>query len=612
MPIRQFVSPVATPYVTLCATRYATPFATVLGAICAMPGFATHALAQQGVPAQAQPDAREPSRLLRRDQIIENQQQERLQEDQERALRALPDPEGADLESLAPRVEAPEVKDDARAACREVRHITIGGDAQRVPADLLERIRKEFEGRCLGAAELGSILTELTRHFIVRGEVTTRAYLPAPVSDEGDLEIKVVEGVIERYDVDSDRARAIWPRGVFPARPGDLLNLRDLEQAVEQINRLSSNDARLELHPGSAPGQTVVRVQNRTTRPLHLYASLDNLGTKATGRNALSATITVDSLLGFNELFALTRRQSVFPLEGEHRSEATALQAQVPYGYHTFSAQWSRSSYLNTVALPRSGRKLAVEGRTDVLSVGDDRVVYRDGLSRVSVSGRISLQSGETWLAGQSIGVASRDFTFAELGVGGTTRWLGGISTGRVAAVRGLAALGAYHDPAGLPDDAPHAQFQKFTMGLSHARRLRMTTRHALIVSAQFTGQYSLNTLYGSQQILIGGPGSVRGFLNHTLAGDHGYYARAEASLPWQASHGPNTVRGRFYAGIDWGTVVNRNAAVPSGALTGVAIGMVANWRALSIDASVSRAVRAPSARMREGTVFGVRVSCAI
>ncbi|PWK31335.1 hemolysin activation/secretion protein [Cupriavidus plantarum] len=612
MPLLPTRQPVSISVLSSARANFRMPFASLLGAVCVFPGFATHAQAQQAGVPQALPDAGRASRLLRRDQLIENQQQERLQEDQERAMRALPDPQGADLGAMSREDRQAEAQPPEEAeACGEVLRIVLTGDAERVEAGELARLREAFEGRCLGTADLHALRAELTRYFIERGEVTTRAYLPERPAEDGALAIHVIQGVIERYDVDSNREKAVWPPGVFPARPGELLNLRDLEQAVEQINRLSSNDARIGLYPGTEAGQTIVNVINRSSRPLHLYASLDNMGTKATGRNALSATLTLDSPFGFNELFALTRRQSVFPLEGGHRSDATALQAQVPYGYHALSMQWSRSTYLNTVTLPYSGRKIPIEGRTDLFSVGDDRVVYRDAMSRVTVSGRLALQSGQTWIAGHSLGVSDRDFTFLDLGIGATTRRFGGISTARFSAVRGLAMLGAYRDPAGLRDDVPHAQFQKFTMAMSHARRLQVGSR-AVVLSAQFSGQYSLNTLYGSQQLLIGGPGSVRGFRDHSLGGDHGYYVRTEASLPWLVLSGANAVRGRLYAGFDWGTVINRNPAARSGALTGVALGIGVTWRAVSIDAALSRAVRAPSSRMREGTLVGVRVSCSL
>lgn len=563
-------------------------------AICALRAVSAHAEGRHD-----RQDRRD--QLLRRDQLIENQQLDRLQEDRERALRAVPPPDGADLDAVAPAVTAPAID----VPCREIREIRLNGDAQRVPADVRAHIEQAFAGRCLGVAELEAILALLTRSFIERGYVTTRAYLPAQDLRAGTLTVTVVDGVIERYDVDSNRPRAIWPRGVFPANPGQLLNLRDLENAIEQINRLASNDARLELRPGSAPGQTVVVVRNRAARPLHLQASLDNMNPAATGRNSLSATLTADSLLGANELFALTRRQSVFPLEGGHRAEATAFYAQMPYGYNQFSMQIARSGYVNTVTLP-SGRTLKVEGRTDVVAMGAERVVHRGQFSKLQLSARLTMQTGKTWVAGQALRVSSRDFTFLDVGVQGSTAVLGGSLAGRFGLVQGLAALGAYHDPPGLPKDAPHAQFSKLTLMFGYGRRIGIAGR-TLVVSSQWNGQYAGDTLYGTQQILIGGPSSVRGFLNHTLAGDHGYYVRNELSLPWQAAAW--NVRGRLYAGLDWGTVINRAAGIPSGALTGTAVGLAMTWKRVSLDASASRAVRTPYPRMREGTLFGLRLT---
>lgn len=93
-------------------------------------------------------------------------------------------------------------------------------------------------------------------------------------------------------------------------------------------------------------------IQNDSSLPVHLFTSFDNLGSDATGRNALSATITTDSLLGLNELIAITRRQSAFPFSGEHRSDSTAVLMQFPWGYNTLSVNYSQSHYINGLSLP--------------------------------------------------------------------------------------------------------------------------------------------------------------------------------------------------------------------------------------------------------------------
>ncbi len=545
--------------------------------------------------------------LDRQSQIIESQQRDRLREDQERALRALPPPGGTNLDTVKPQVQVP----DIGVVCRDIREIEIKGDTQRVPDYLRHEITRDHAGRCLSASDLEAILALLTKSFIDRGFITTRAYLPAQDLRTGKLEITVVEGRIERYEIEGGRNGAIWPHGAFPGNPGDALNLRDLEQGIDQINTLASNNARLDLRPGSQPGQTVVAVQNASTFPVHLYGSYDNLGTAATGRNAASATVTLDSLLGLNELFAVTRRQSVFPASGGHKSDSTAVHAQLPYGYNTFMVDYSQSNYTNTLSLP-SGATLKATGKTDTWSVGGDRVIFRDQASRVALSARLTTQESKNWLGGEFLQVSSRTLTFLDVGVNAFTQAYGGIFNGRLAMVQGLSLLGALHDSPDLPRDLPHAQFNKFTLDLGYNRRFNIGGT-GLTFSTQFSGQAANDTLYGTQQILIGGPSSVRGFQNYTLAGDNGYYMRNELGLPWQfATEAAGNIAGRVYAGFDWGNVTNRAAGVPSGSLSGASLGVGLFWKTVSVDAFASRAVRAPSSQFREGTLFSLRLSASI
>ncbi len=547
-----------------------------------------------------------PGAVDRQNQIIERQQLERLREEQDRAQRALPPPGGTNLQEVKPQVTVPALD----VPCREIREIRFAGDTAHLPVSLQRSIAADYAGRCLGVAELEAILAALTKSYIDRGYVTTRAYLPAQDLRSGVLEVMVIEGKIERFELKDGKARAQWIRGAFPASPGDLLNLRDLEQGIDQINSLASNNARLDLRPGSEPGQTVVVVENPATFPVHLYTSLDNSGTEATGKTNASATLTFDSLLGFNELLSITKRQSVLPERWDHKSDSTGLRAVLPFGYTTFSIDASQSDYTNVLRLP-SGRSLKSEGRTVSRSLTLDRVVYRDQASRVSVSARLGTQSTRNWLGGEFLQVSSRNLSTLELAASAFTQVGGGILNARLGVVKGLSGFGALRDAADLPDDLPHAQFRKMTLDLGFSRRFELGG-HAFMWSSQFSGQRASHTLYGSQQMLIGGSSTVRGFLNTVLSGDNGYYLRNELSMPWQMALGSGApLSGRVYAGFDVGRVSNRARGVPSGSLAGATLGAAFQWKTLGLDVFASRAVRLPTGLQREGTLYGFRLSAA-
>lgn len=557
-----------------------------------------------GTLAQAASAQIDAGAIDRQNQLIERQQQELLRADQERARRAPSTQPGADLRDVRPQIDVP----DLGVPCRDIRVVRIDGAAH-LPAEVLRRVENDFAGRCLGVSDLEAALAQITKSYIDRGLITTRAYLPAQDLRTGTLQINVIEGRIEGYRVDGPRETSVWPPGVFPAAPGDLLNLRDLEQGIDQINRLASSRAVLDIQPGSRPGDSVVVVKNPSVLPINLYASADNYGTRATGRESASATLSFDSVLGLNEMLSLTRRATV-PHDADHDATINAVQVSIPFGYSTLSLDNSQSRYANRLSLP-SGATILSSGETTTRSAALDHVVYRDQASRVSLSGRLSTQETESYLGGQFLGIASRKLAYGDIGVSGFTAMAGGLANGRFGYVKGLSDFGALRDAADLPEESPHAQFRKLTLDLGFSRRFEVA-KQPVLWSTQFSGQHAYDTLYGSQQFLIGGVSSVRGALMSTLSGDEGYLLRNEVSLPWQMPGDGATLGGRVYVAYDFGHVSNRAPGVPSGSLSGVTLGTTLTWKRASLDLFAAHALHVPSPLARESTQFGFRLSVSL
>lgn len=541
-----------------------------------------------------------PADVGRQNDLIERQLQERLREQQERARDSGTPRPPASTTVPAPVISVPPLG----VPCREIRAIRIEG-ATVLPQAQREAIEREFAARCLAVTDIEAILARLTKSYIDRGYVTTRAYLPAQDLRTGTLLVTVVEGMIERFEVESSRAGAQWPPGAFPTGPGDLLNLRDLEQGIDQINRLASNDAQLDLRPGSRAGDSVVVVRNAARRPVRLFVTYDNFGTRATGRHSVAVTLGLDGVLGLNELISMTHRESV-PHDPAHQSRANALAFSVPWGYSTYSVDLSESRYTNRIRTP-GGLELASEGRSTSAALALDRVVYRGQASRLSLAARLGVQDSRSWLDGQFLAVASRQQTTLDLSASGFAVALGGVVNARIGLAAGLPILGGIDDPNGLPRDLPHARFRKLNADVGFNRRFHVADR-AVLWSSQFSAQHAPHTLFGSQQFAIGGVSSVRGFLETSLAGDSGVLWRNELALPVNFEGGG----GRVYAAFDIGKVRNRAPGVPSGTLSGLTLGASLQCRAASFELFASRALAMPATMRREPVRVGLRLSYSI
>ncbi|HSB96802.1 MAG TPA: ShlB/FhaC/HecB family hemolysin secretion/activation protein [Spongiibacteraceae bacterium] len=554
-----------------------------------------------GLPllASAQQD---PGAALRQIQDTQRREQERQQRDLD-ALRQRNDkPSGIDTRELAPKTAAP----SAETTCRQIDEITIE-DAPHLSDHARAAIVQQFAKRCLGVNEIEQLLGEVTRVYLQRGYIAARAYLPAQDLSSRKLRIVVVEGKVGKISIEDNGARSVSKRNIFPGVEGDILNLRDLEQGIEQINRLSSNNASMEIVPGADAGISDVVVHNQPTAPYHLFLSLDNQGTKSTGKNQAAASGYFDNLLGSDDMLSGTHRESVFGDGHGERSESNTFNASVPYGYFSFSYGLSYSTYESTVT-PQSGLDQIASGSTRTHNALADYVAYRDQDSRVSFSVGLTNKDTKSYFADQFLAVSSRVLTILDIDSNVSTALAGGLVRANIGYARGLNALGALDDPASLPSDAPRAQFEKYKYALSYSYPF-IWGELPWSASSGVTGQHAVNSLYGSEQILIGGNYSVRGFVDNTLSGDNGYYWHNDLSVQPNFTLGSEAFGSRFYVGVDYGEVSSYAADTPEGHLSGWGFGGELHWRGATFEVFNTRPISMPSSMQREGSQTWVRLS---
>jgi hemolysin activation/secretion protein len=271
----------------------------------------------------------------------------------------------------------------------------------------------------------------------------------------------------------------------------------------------------------------------------------------------------------------------------------------VPYGYNTFTYNGSISSYRSTLRAP-SGLALLSDGDSTNNSLAWDRLVYRNQSTRVNLTGTFTVKDTESYLEGQFLGVSSRKLSVLDLDSALSTGLGAGVFGASLGWSQGLKGAGALHDLSGLPDFAPRAQFRKIKYGASYFLPFHALGRDWTFNSA-LTGQQAKTTLYGSEQISIGSMYSVRGFVKGSLAGDSGYYLRNDLSTRQVFNLAGQVVPVRWYAGLDTGSVRNRAAGVPQGALVGAALGASVNWMGGSWDISTTCPLATPQGMDKEG-----------
>lgn len=453
------------------------------------------------------------------DQNLVRERQERLLDEQRRRLQ--------ELQELSGKVATPERSEPTRdTPCFPIHEILITG-AEHLSESERQQLTSPYLDHCLGTSQLNDLLKTITSDYLDKGLVTSRAYLPQQDLSSGELHVLVVEGHLEKLRVAADSG--LSPRELsmsFPGRESELLNLRDIEQMVDQLNRLPSNQAQMELVPGQAAGGSDVLVRNTAQKPWRASLSRSNDGQKSTGEQQWGTSLDWDSPLGLADQLML--RGGHDAVSDHQRTSSNAfLNYSLPYGWWTFNYSYSQSDYRSQAQANGFGFKQTGDSQNHQLHA--ERVIHRDALSKTSLSAGLAYLRTNNYIEDSKLDLSSNRISEAQLGVNHGRRLGNAFVNLDLGMQEGIGAFDAQgdHDPAPWE---PTARYRKYTATLSYLQPFSLWGE-ALSFSSLATGQHSEDVLFSSQRMSLGGLGSVRGYKDQSLSGDSGGYWRND--LRW-------------------------------------------------------------------------------
>lgn len=445
------------------------------------------------------------------------ERQERLLQEQQRRLE--------ELRQLPGKAEPAPVEPGADERCFEVRHIRLDG------ADLLGEADRQallapFEGQCLGTSQLNALLKAITDHYIGRGYVTTRAYLPQQDLADGELQVIVIEGRLEGLDgsaLAGERELAM----AFPGQAGEVLNLRELEQLVDQLSRLPSRQAQLELVPGEQVGGSRVQLKGQRDKPWRVSLNRHNDGEASTGEQQWGAGLDWDSPLGLADQLSLRGGGDAVSDRFRH-SANQSLFYNLPYGWWSLSYSYSQS-YYRTQSIG-AGFLFETDGQSKVHQLRGERVLHRDALSKTAASLGISHLRTRNYIDDSLIEVSSQRLSEGQLGFNHGRRIGSAFVNLDLGWQHGIGALDAQR--RGHPQGGePVARYHKYSLTLSFLQPFQLWGE-SFSFDSLANGQKSEDVLFSPQRISVGGLSSVRGFKEQSLSGDSGGYWRNQ--LRWR------------------------------------------------------------------------------
>ncbi|MFJ4347000.1 ShlB/FhaC/HecB family hemolysin secretion/activation protein [Pseudomonas sp. NPDC089401] len=459
-----------------------------------------------------------------------------------------------------PQDDLPHAQAAVNRPCWQVTGIRLAGNQRLSTQALAPTVRAHLQP-CMGVIEINQLLKAITGHYVQTGYPTSRPYLQRQPQAGATLDIVIVEGFVESIELDADLPLSL--QTAFPGLVGQPLYLPDLEQGLDQLNRLRAYQLSADLLPGERQGATRVVLQARQFAPRwHLESRFDNRGNVLTGRHRGHLLAGLDSPLGLNDDLRLALMSSVLDAPG--RSQGLSVYYRMPYGPWTFALSASQLSY--EAPLQRSPQRSSGSSRHQGASV--ERVLWRGQRGMLSASTRLDRKQLVNRIGKAVIPLQSPTLTTLEAGI--ELSWLGaGLWHANLGIVQGTGWLGA--DRPGQHGAAPRTDFRKYRASLLHLRQ--GATQWPWRWQSELALQYSSDVLPAVEQLLLSDDSNVRGFRQGNYSGASAGAWRNTVSQAL-ATGGP--VQIRPYMGLDLGWVRPAQGQ-PAQRLAGAAAGVEVN-----------------------------------
>lgn len=523
---------------------------------------------------------------------IQQQQQQLLDENQRQR-------EALERSVVLPRPVRPDDTSASKGPCFFISRIELSGATLLSPS-AKKRLVAPCLNQCLDIARLNTLTNAVSDWYISRGYITSRAFLTEQDLSGGVLRLAVLEGKLQQIRLEGVPARTLTM--TFPGLEGKILNLRDIEQGMEQLNRVRQRPVEIEILPGDRQGYSVVNLTASPEFPLSGSASFDNSGQKSTGTGQLSGALYGNNLLGLaDKWFVSGGRSSDF--SNSHDAQNFAAGISVPYGYGLLDYSYSWSNYLSTI--DNNGYLWRSTGDTETHRLNGSWVLFRNGDIKTGVSAGITHRINHNYLDDVLLATSSRKLSSLSVGINHTQKIASGVATLNPTFTQGVPWFGA-EDDNDKHGDVPKAEFRKWSVNGSFQRPV--ADRLWWLTSVYF--QWSPDRLYGSERLTLGGEASVRGFKEQYISGDNGGYWRNELNyslftLPWVGDVG-------VLAALDGGWLKKDGFdRYASGTLWGTALGITTANRWLTSQFSVGTPVDYPDWLAPDRLTIYYRVSVA-
>ncbi|MDP2823305.1 MAG: ShlB/FhaC/HecB family hemolysin secretion/activation protein [Sulfuritalea sp.] len=437
-----------------------------------------------------------------------------------------------------------------------------------LPADKTQELVAPFVGQKKRYGDVQKALEALEGEYRRLGYGTVQVYVPEQELTTGVVRLQVSEGVVGKVTItgnkyfDNANVRASLPN----LKEGTAPNMRQLSENVQLTNENPAKQVEVTLGVSEEEGKVDVRVEVKEENPERFYVTLDNTGTKGTGKHRVGVSYQNANLGNSDQVLTLAYTTAVDPPGGMKILANRMLPWQngngvkvdiLSIGYRlplyslgdSVDFIYGNSSTDSPSNSPNLASGLAINGKGEVFGLRYNHIFPRAGeftsklvfgFDYKYMNSRCATNGNPTAFGGA--GCTPHTFRPVSATYSGQWQKPGEAIDFNIGVVHHLFPMGSRftYNPvapatAGGTDRYSAAsgymtkdQFAALRFGGSYATAIAGDW----LVRVAASGQHANNALPAGERLGLAGSNAVRGFLERAVAADRGYVANFEAYSP--------------------------------------------------------------------------------
>lgn len=444
---------------------------------------------------------------------------------------------------------------------------------------MIRSIKDEVSNSCLGTKGIEYVATNLQDYYIKAGYVTTRVNIPVQNLKTKKLQLKIIAGMIGNVIIENDDVRS-W---ILPFTPGDILNLRDIEQGLENMQKVPGVNIKINIVPGNSYSHSDIVINTNRKKLWNIRATYNNWGDRSTGKmlTGISGYLYNSARLG--DLFYLSGTSST---TGGYKSISTFY--SLPVGFWDYEVFYSSSMSRQRVGL--NYWDLDYQGKNQYLSLKGTRTLFRNMDKKITGSVEILRRRSTYQLGGVDLALQERDMSNLRFGLNFKQNFQDATLDTSLSWQRFMTWLGGEKTPDMESGDVS-SKSEVFNLNTNYVKWFNAEALH-YYYELNMGAQFSQAPLTLQDQFTIGNRWNVRGFETSAgLDGNKGFYIQNTFHFPI------GNYSSELYFGADYGQIMGEiypQNTFGDKRIIGSIIGVKGTIKSLGYDISLSSPLMYP------------------